>query len=271
MRFFSKIFLMLLMSFVVGWSPAWAGRSQMTAQETFELGERYLKRGYYLKALEQFNRVRTYFRDDPFALRAEIAIADMHFEKNEWDAARIAYEEFLRAHPASSRRSDGSVPFDYVFYRLGMTHYKKAPIVPDRDQAWTRQAVNTWSSFSARFPESEHKPEVEKLLKKARDRLAKKEMVIAAFYEQRKAPLAVQGRILGMLQRYPDSPDVPRALVMLGVAYTQTNQPDMAAAVLKRLEEDYPGYAGVLKLRRVLAAPAETLPPATPEGTPAAP
>lgn len=269
MRFFFPMFLMLLL---VGWSPAaLAGRSQMTAQETYELGERYLKRGYYLKALEQFNRVRTYFRDDPYALRAEIAIADMHFEKNEWDAARIAYEEFLRAHPASSRRSDGSVPFDYVFYRLGMTHYKKAPIVPDRDQAWTRQAVNTWSSFSARFPESEHKPEVEKLLKKARDRLAKKEMVIAAFYEQRKAPLAVQGRILGMLQRYPDSPDVPRALVMLGLSYVQTNQPDMAQAVLKRLEEDYPAYAGVLKLRRVLVAPVETpAPAAAPTTAPAA-
>ncbi|HND33514.1 MAG TPA: outer membrane protein assembly factor BamD, partial [Myxococcota bacterium] len=133
-----------------------------------------------------------------------------------------------------------------------------------------RQAVNTWSSFSARFPESEHKPEVEKLLKKARDRLAKKEMVIAAFYEQRKAPLAVQGRILGMLQRYPDSPDVPRALVMLGLSYMQTNQPDMAQAVLKRLEEDYPAYAGVLKLRRVLVVPAESpAPAATPTTAPA--
>lgn len=251
MRLFWKIFVVVL---VLGWSPAWAGRAQMTAQETFELGERYLRRGYYLKALEQFNRVRTYFRDDPYALRAEIAIADMHFEKNEWDAARIAYEEFLRAHPPSSRRTEGSVPFDYVFYRLGMTHYKKAPIVPDRDQAWTRQAVNTWSSFSARFPESQYKPEVEKLLHKARNRLARKEVIIARFYEQRKAPKAVESRILGMLQRYPDSPDVPRALVMLGVAYAQSGQIEMAGEALKRLEEEFPSHAGVAPLKRAIAA-----------------
>jgi outer membrane protein assembly factor BamD len=226
--------------------PAFAGRSQMTAEETYNLGQRYLKRGYYLKALEQFNRVRTYFRDDPYALKAELAIADMHYQKNEWDAARVAYEDFVRAHPRYPE-------LDYVIYRLGMTSYKKAPVIPDRDQAWTRATVNTWASFSTRFPESVYREDVEKYLKKARDRLARKELKIAIFYEKREAPLAVEGRLVAMLQKYPDSPDVPRALAMLAMAYAQTERVELAKSALDRMESEFPDSRWTTRLKRELA------------------
>jgi outer membrane protein assembly factor BamD len=235
----------------------------MTAEDTYNLGERYLKRGYYLKALEQFNRVRTYFRDDPYALKAEIAIADMHFQKDEWDAARIAYEDFLKEHP----RYPG---LDYVLYRLGMVNYKKGPLIPDRDQAWTKAAVNTWSTFTLRFPQSTYRPEVEKLLKRSRDRLARKEWIIARFYDQRHAPVAVEGRILDMLRQYPDSPDAPRALALLGKAYAEEGNWDMATAAMQKLQEQYPGNSAIGTLKRsiILArlrkhAPTEESAPAT--------
>ena len=38
-------------------------RARLTVQEQYELGLKYLKRGMYIKALEQFNRVRNYHRD----------------------------------------------------------------------------------------------------------------------------------------------------------------------------------------------------------------
>jgi len=162
----------------------------MTAEEAYNLAQKQIKAGYYTKALEQLNRVRTYYRDDPYALKAELAIADVHFKKNEFDAARLAYEDFMRAHP----RYGG---LDYVVYRLGQTLIKKAPTVAARDQTWTRQAVNTWLGFANRFPNSEHKDEVEAELRKAQDRLARKELVVARFYARRGAWPAVLGRAAG--------------------------------------------------------------------------
>ena len=249
---------------VLGSEPALAGRTQMTAEDTYNLGQRFLKRGYYLKALEQFNRVRTYYRDDPFALKAEIAIADMHFQKNEWDAARIAYEDFLKAHPRYSG-------LDYVLYPLGMTHYKKAPVIADRDQAWTRAAVNTWSTFTLRFPQSPYRPEVDKLLLKSRNRLARKEWIIARFYDQRHAPAAVEQRVLDLLRKYPDSPDVPRALALLGKAYAQQGNMEMAEAALQRLQEQYPGNGAIGKLKRSIAVARLKKHPAEETETPSAP
>lgn len=241
-----RFILLFLCALTLGSSPAYAERPRMTAEEAYSLGLRYLKRGYYVKALEQFNRVRTYYRDDPYALKAELAIADVHFKKNEWDAARLAYEDFMRAHP---RYRD----LDYVVYRLGMTLYKKAPVIAARDQTWTRQAVNTWAGFAARFPDSDHKAEVDENLAAARARLARKELVVARFYARREAWTSVVGRIEPMLRQYPDSPDRVEALGMLGQAYHGLGRDDLAAETLQKLEAEAPGSRSAKRLRKALA------------------
>ena len=199
---------MLLLAALLAVGPAHAAPKTMTAEATYALGLRQMNRGYYLKALEQFNRVRTYFRDDPYALKAELAIADIHFKKSEWDEARLAYEDFIHAHPRYPE-------LDYVVYRLGFTIYQKAPAIAARDQTWTQQAINKWTGFSARFPDSTHGAEVAKLLGKARDRMARKELIIGRFYARRKAWPAVVGRLDPLVQKYGDTAEKEPAVALL--------------------------------------------------------
>lgn len=243
-------------------APARAERARMTAQDAYELGERYLKRGYYQKSLEQFQRVRTYFRDDPYALKAELAIADLHFKRNEWDAARLAYEDFMRAHPRYRE-------LDYVVYRFGVTVFRKAPNVAARDQTWTRQAVHSWTGFAARFPDSTHREEVERDLGKARNRLAKKELLIARFYDRRHADRSVAGRVEAMLSDYPTSPDRKEALALGGIAWAGLGEVDRAREALTTLEGEGADPLLLRRLRRAIHL-AETAPPedaATPKPT----
>lgn len=213
---------------LLGFSTAQAEREVLTVEEQYELGQKYLKRGYYTKAIEQFNRIRNYYRDDPYSVKSELAIADVFFKKHEWDQARLAYEDFMRMHPRNPE-------LDYVVYRIGLTLYKKAPTVAGRDQTWTRQAVNTWSGFEGRFPESEHQVEVQEMLRECRERLAKKELVIAEFYENRAAWNSVLGRVDGLLRVYPTSEYVPDALELKAIAHASEGQPDQASEVLAQL------------------------------------
>ena len=91
-----------------------AAKKQLTVQDMYELGLRYMKRGYYVKALEQFNRVRNYHRDDPYAVKAELAIADVYYQKNEWDQARLATRTSCGCTPPRGpglrRLPDGAQP-----------------------------------------------------------------------------------------------------------------------------------------------------------------
>jgi outer membrane protein assembly factor BamD len=244
---------------MAGVAPARAADTgQMDAKTSYELGMRYLKRGYYTKALEQLNRVRTYFRDDPYALKAELAIAEVHFQKNEWDAARLAYEDFMRAHPRYAE-------LDEVVYKLGLTHARKAPLLAARDQAETVRALATWANFERRFPQSTHRDEVARQVGKARARLARKELQIARFYARRTAWTAVAGRLEALVRDYPDSPDLPEARARLGEAWLRAGRADLARAMLDTLRTASPDSRWTGHLAELL-----TLAPGAEGGTPSA-
>jgi len=259
MKSFQRLVACLVLAlFVAG--PAHAERPRMTAEDAYALGLRYLKRGYYVKALEQFNRVRTYYRDDPYALKAELALADLHYDKKEWDAARLAYEDFMRAHPRYRE-------LDYVTFRYGDTLFRKAPAIAARDQTWTRQAVHAWTGFSARFPDSTYQPQVQKELQKARDRLARKELIIARFYDRRHADVSVSGRVTGLLHDYPDSPDRYEALALGAIAWADLGQLDKAREAAATIEKESPRLPLLIRVHRAIAAGEATFGPAAPAGT----
>lgn len=237
------IWWMLLLGALLTPSPAAAARKEVTAEEQYELGVKYLERGYYTKALEQFQRLRTHHRDSAFATKAELAIADLHFKKGEFDQARVAYEEFMRLHP---RHED----LDYAVFRFGLTAFKKAPVVAARDQSWTRHAVNTWAGFETRFPSSKHQPEVDDRRTKGRERLARKELQIGRFYARRDAWAASNGRLEGLLRAYPDFSQKDRALASLAWNLLQVGEPDRAKEVAGVLAADFPGSTGTLWLGR---------------------
>jgi outer membrane protein assembly factor BamD len=211
-------------------------RKRLTVKEQYELGLKYMKRGRYIKAVEQFNRVRNYHRDDPHSVKAELAIGDVYFRKSEWDQARLAYDEFARMHP---RHPD----LDYVTFRIGMSSYQKAPKRVGRDQTFTRHAMNAWAGFGAKFPESEYSAEVEGLNNECRERMALKELWIARFYKRRSAWAAVERRAASMASRYPGSQHLNLSIALIGEASAWQGNDTAADMAIKRLETDAPEAA----------------------------
>jgi outer membrane protein assembly factor BamD len=228
-------------------------KQDRTALEIYESGLRHMRQGAHTRALEDFNRVRNYFRDDPLSVKAQLAIADVYFKKGDLEQARFAYEEFASYHP---RHPD----LDYVTWRTGLSIYKQASKFAGRDQTATRSAVNAWTSFDTRFPDSQYLPDVARLLQKSRDRLAAKELYIAKFYADRKKWVASRGRTEKLVERYPDSRHVSDALGLQGVSAHRLG--DVAAAEKVRAELAARPDAGhaLARLDRELGRPAGTPP-----------
>lgn len=248
MRRLIRAVLLLAALLVVQDASAADRFSKRTPTEIYEHGLRMMRRGYYTKALEDFNRVRNYHRDDPVSVKAQLAIADVYFKKGDFEQARFAYEEFATYHPRHEN-------LDYVTWRIGLSIYKRAPQLAGRDQSSTRGAVNVWSGFDTRFPGSAHVDEVDKLLGRARNRLAAKELFIARFYRDRKAWGAVEGRTELLVRRFPDSQHVPDALRLLGMARHAWGDVEGAKEVRERLAADQPDSAALARLDRYLERP----------------
>jgi outer membrane protein assembly factor BamD len=225
-----------------------APRHQPTAQELYEQGVRQMRRGSYTKALESLNRVRNYYRDDPISVKAQLAIADLQFRKGDYEQARFSYEEFASLHP---RHED----LDYVTWKIGQSIWKRAPKTAGRDQTATKSAVNVWTGFEGRFPDSEHQDDVDRLLDKGRARLASKELFVARFYARKEAWGAVRGRTEYLLRRYPEAPQVEPALVWLGRSLHAWGEPEKAAAVRERLAAAHPDSPWLARLDRSLERP----------------
>ncbi|MBA2320293.1 MAG: outer membrane protein assembly factor BamD [Deltaproteobacteria bacterium] len=223
-------------------------KGERTAVEIYEAGLRHMRQGAHTRALEDFNRVRNYFRDDPLSVKAELAIADLYFKKGDLEQARFAYEEFATYHP---RHPD----LDYVTWRTGYAIYKQASKYAGRDQSATRSAVNAWTGFDTRFPDSEHALEVARLLQKSRDRLAKKELRIAEFYAGRKKWVAAKGRTEKLVQRYPDSEHVSEALGLWGTSLHRTGDVAAAQEIRARLAERADAARSLARLDRQLGRP----------------
>lgn len=239
----------LAAAWLVGAAPAFAApRHQPTAQELYEQGIRQMRRGSYTKALESLNRVRNYYRDDPISVKAQLAIADLQFKKGDYEQARFSYEEFASLHP---RHED----LDYVTWRIGQSIWKRSPKTAGRDQTATKSAVNAWTGFDARFPDSEWRDDVARLLGRGRERLASKELFIARFYARRDAWGAVRGRTEYLLRRYPDVPQVEPAMAWLGRSLQEWGEPEQAAAVRDRLASEHPDSRWLPKLDRRLGRP----------------
>lgn len=238
--------LPFLLVSLFAFDPASAAPRTQSAEELYEQGLKQMRRGSYTKALESFNRVRNYHRDDPVSVQAQLAIAELHFKKKDFEQARFAYEEFASLHP---RHKD----LDFVTWRIGLSIYRRASKAAGRDQTATRSAVNVWTSFDSRFPESDHIEDVDRLLGRARGRLATKELFIAKFYERKDAWNSVRGRTQYLIRRYPESSSVPQAMQLLGTALHRWGDTTAATAVREQLATDHPESRHLRLLDRVLA------------------
>ena len=204
-----------------------------TAQEQYDMGVKYMDRGNYTKAVEYFNVVRNYYRDDPLAQLAELGIADVYFKKTEWDLARYSYDDFRRRYPRHEQ-------VDYATYQIGMTLYKKAPKFAGRDQKWTAQAIQSWKGFEKRFPESEYRVEVKEKRTECVERLAKKEIQVAEFYAKRNAWESTRRRSKGLLEDFPTSEFVLEAKVLQVQALAELGRFEETTVLWKQLLAESP-------------------------------
>jgi outer membrane protein assembly factor BamD len=239
---------MLFAGLTIPTSPGFAATKSMTAEERYEFALKQMQRGFHQRALEEFNRVRNYHRDDPVSVLAQLAIADLHFKKADYDLARYAYEEFATLHPRHEY-------LDYVTWQIGLCIWKRTPKAAGRDQSATSAAVNTWSGFDTRFPESEHLEEVMRLLDRGRDRLAAKELFIGSYYAAKGAWVAAEDRARTALARYPKSTQAPLALAMLAESLHLQGMTVDAEQALDRLMADYPDAPQIASVQRTLAGP----------------
>lgn len=215
-----------------------------TADYYLNEGESLFAAERYEDAIASWQKVRDNFYSPEMNIQAEFKIAEAHFLAEQYPEAAAAYDAFLKQHPDYPQSA-------LVIYRLGLSYFRQM-LAPDRDQTLTRNALATFTSLLARFPDLKERAEVEELMNRCRSQLAAHELHVATFYLRTERYPAAIARCQELLQRYPDVPERAEAYFVLGQAYLDSHERDKAAEAFNTLYRLYPESPLIVKAQKLL-------------------
>ncbi|MFL5438980.1 MAG: outer membrane protein assembly factor BamD [Myxococcales bacterium] len=212
--------------------------------------ERAYKRGInekadknYIEATRYLEWVRTNFPYSQYSSLAELALADMAYEREDWGAAAAAYQDFVKSHPSHPKA-------DYASFRVGLSYYQDKPtdfwLMPpsnEKDQSPIRSALDALQRFVISYPKSDLVPKARDIINACRERLAAHDRYVAEFYWKRNAWKGAAGRYLSLADAYGDLEGGRLrgdALWRAGEAYHNLGDRSAERKALQRLVEEAP-------------------------------
>ena len=218
----------------------------LTKEQGFAKAEDWFAKKRWQRARQYYQYVYETFPSDPLGRRALLRIADTYYEQG--DAvnlveAQYKYRDFINRYPGSDRA-------DYAMLQIGMVSYKQMER-PDRDQAKTRETVEKLNDMIRAFPRSPLRPDAEKRLADALDRLGKHEHIIARYYIKRHSYLAATQRLNYLVDTYPQYSDRAGAFYDLANALELMGRGAEARLYYERVVTEFPksDYASRAKKR----------------------
>jgi outer membrane protein assembly factor BamD len=167
-----------------------------TAQELAWDGMDAYEDGDYSKAIEKFQNLKDYYPFSKYAILAELKIADAHYQRDEYEDAIFAYEDFEQLHPRNE-----AIP--YVIYQIGRCYYDQID-TPDRDQTPAQKALETFQRLIKQFPRDQYATRAAGHIKTAQKSLAGHAFSVGVFYYKTKHYKAALNRFMSIVSDYPD-------------------------------------------------------------------
>ena len=167
-----------------------------TAQELAWDGMDAYENGKYEKAIDKFQKLKDYYPFSKYAILAELKIADAHYQREEYEVAIFAYENFEQLHPRNE-----AIP--YVIYQIGRCYYDQIDTT-DRDQTSAQKALEAFQRLIKQFPRDQYSPRAAEHIKKAQKSLAGHAYKVGVFYYNTKHYKAALHRFMSIISDYPD-------------------------------------------------------------------
>ena len=241
------------------------------AARTYQRGMEEKKDQNYLDATRYFEAVRNSYPYSQYAALAELALADMQYDQENWGAAASAYQDFVKSHPSHPKA-------DYAAFQAGLAHYNdKAgdvfflPPSYERDQSPVKDALDAFQKFVSAYPKSEYAVRARDLINDCREQLAAHDRYVVGFYWKRQAWRGAAARLLSLADNYGDLEGGKLrgdSLWRAAVAYQNAKDPAAERKVLTRLVQESPNDPHRSWAEAMLKAIPEPSPDAAPAPTP---
>lgn len=232
----------VLLAFGAGGCASTPGYAGLTSDEIFERATGYLEAEEWDNAIQGFETLL--FGNPTFerAPEARLHLAEAFFGKEQYLSAASEYERVITRYPSHELAPEAA---------LGVcrSHVQLSPIV-QRDQQYTRQALRSCASVAEEFPGSEAARRATELRDDMLSKLAEKDYQRGAYYFDREFYDSALVFLQDVLERYPNTPAAPKALLRMYEAYRAIGYSEDAEEARQRLLEEYPESAAARELEQ---------------------
>ena len=209
-----------------------APKSDPTAEALFEEGNRNLNEKRYVRAIDNYSKIRSDHPFTPLMTEVELKMADAYYRNQQYPEAINAFKEFQSMHPTNE-----NIPF--VVLRLGQAHFDQFTSA-DRDQKNTEIAKGYFENVITNYPKSPQAVEARQKLAKALEYLAEHEFNVAFFYYQQEKFPAARDRFEEIVRKYKDTPTAVKSLFYLGESYRNEKNSLRATLAYEAVIQHYP-------------------------------
>ena len=229
------------------------GTLQYTAEarQAYRQAMRHFKDREWESAKQAFERIRNDYSQSSYARWAELRLADILLEQEEFASAVGAFKAYMQSH-----RLDAAAP--YAHFRVCEGLYSQIsdsvmlPAQEERDQNVLEDTYAELLKFQQEYPESRWNDRVSFMLLDVTGRLARYELYVARYYLRRDNFVAAAARARYALTKYENSGLEPEALVLLGETYLKMKKRELAKKSFEQVIEVYPGSPFVAPARKFL-------------------
>ncbi len=171
-----------------------------TAQELYEAGADAMQNKEYDAAADYFESLTDRYPFSPYAVQAELGVADARFLAGDYILAAEAYEDFEAMRPRHTMA-------EYVLFQIGVSNYMQFDSI-DRPQTAVAKGMEFFNRLIEAFPESKYVPEAREYIVKSREIIAGHELYIADFYRKQKQWRAAFERYSYVVQNFHELEEV---------------------------------------------------------------
>ncbi|NOX08947.1 MAG: outer membrane protein assembly factor BamD [Gammaproteobacteria bacterium] len=209
-----------------------------SAQRIYERAQEAMRNQNYEAAIKYFESLEARYPFGRYAQQALIETAYAYYKFSEPDSAVATADRFIKIYPQHPHT-------DYAYYLKGLANFSRGdnfidkylPRDPsERDPGASRQSFLDFAELIKRFPRSQYAKDAGLRMAFLRNNLGWYEVHVADYYMRRGAHIAAINRCKHVLNNYPQTPAIPRALEIMIEAYKILDMDDLAADAQKVLD-----------------------------------
>lgn len=240
-RTLSFLLITLFMTACTLFDPEANLRSEQTLWDD---AQGHMDGGRYQEAITALEELDRRFPFGQYSEGAQLDLIYAYFQSSNFELARLTADRFIRLNPSHPEA-------DYAQYMKGLSSYASndsmiARYLPGdetgRDIGGAREAIVDFNILLERYPDSEFAEDATLRLIYVRNQLAEYEINVSRFYVRRGAYLAAANRARQVVERYPSTPAVIDALIVMHLSYEALGLTQESQDALYVLSQNYPEY-----------------------------